>query len=153
MSGQEPELGNARWLRQYNQATLGKRHERLLDFQQFGEVTVARVLVDELCHPQAPARLKQELQHHLDARGSPQVVLDLSEVRYVASALIGVLVWADTTLKARGGRLALAGVHWRVHELLALCGMDKLMPVFQRPGEAVDGLLRPLKPRGPSAGG
>ena len=134
------ERGDANWLRQYNQTALGKAHDRLLDFQKMGEVTVARVQVGELCHPQVPQRLRQELGRHLEETGARQLVLDLSEVQYVTSAVIGVLVWTDATLKARGGRLALAGVHWRLHELLELCGMSKLVPAFPRSEDAVERL-------------
>jgi anti-sigma B factor antagonist len=139
----EGERGDATWLRQYNQTAHGKTPDHLLDFRKTGAVTVARIQVEELCHPQVPQRLRQELMRHFEKPDARQVVLDLSEVQYVASAVIGVLVWADTTLKARGGQLALAGVHWRLHELLELCGMGKLMPTFPRPEEAVENLNKP----------
>lgn len=137
------ERGDATWLRQYNQASLGKAHDQLLDFQKDGEVTVARVQVGELCHPQVPQRLRQELAARFEASGDRRLVLDLSEVQYVTSAVVGVLVWTNATLKSRGGRLALAGVHWRLHELLELCGMSKLVPSYPRADEAVEKLALP----------
>ena len=64
-------------------------------------------------------------------------VVDLSEVTYVASAVVGVLVWLNGMLKSRQGRLALTGVHWNVHELFEICGVGKLVSTYAHVEEAV----------------
>jgi anti-anti-sigma factor len=138
-----PERGDADWLKGYNSKSLGKEHPRLLVFSLQRDVTVAKAVVDELCHAEAPVRLRKELTDHLVTDPNRSVVLDLSEVDYAASALVGTLLWLNETLKDRGARLALAGVHWRIHELLELCGIAKVVPTYSRPHEAVSKIAAP----------
>jgi stage II sporulation protein AA (anti-sigma F factor antagonist) len=61
--------------------------------------------------------------------GAAKVVLDMTEVPYMDSAGLGVLVQASGMAKQQGGDLRLCGVSERVAELIKMTRTDALLPV------------------------
>ena len=61
--------------------------------------------------------------------GARRVVVDLAHVAFMASAGIGVLMGVRRVLAAEGGSLALASPHGEVAQVLALTGVNKVIPV------------------------
>ncbi len=132
------EKGDADWLRSYNQKGLGKRHTRILDVKRHGGVHVARTLPEELCHDEAPRQLRTEFEKVLADGEVRHLVVDLSSVNYVASAVVGTMLWLNQAVSARAGKVHLCGVHWRVHELFELCQLYRLIPAHPRVEDAVE---------------
>jgi anti-sigma B factor antagonist len=69
----------------------------------------------------------REIVGELAAKGNSDIVLNLGEVVYIDSSGIGELVKAHTTIRNKGGRLKLANLNKRVHDLLE---MTRLSSVF-----------------------
>jgi len=69
----------------------------------------------------------REIVRDLAAQGNSDIVLNLGEVVYIDSSGIGELVKAHTTIRNKGGRLKLANLNKRVHDLLE---MTRLASVF-----------------------
>ncbi|MGA8538388.1 MAG: STAS domain-containing protein [Terriglobales bacterium] len=69
----------------------------------------------------------REIVGELAAKGNSNIVLNLGEVVYIDSSGIGELVKAHTTIRNKGGRLKLANLNKRVHDLLE---MTRLSSVF-----------------------
>lgn len=69
----------------------------------------------------------REIVSDLAAKGNNDIVLNLGEVVYIDSSGIGELVKAHTTIRNKGGRLKLANLNRRVHDLLE---MTRLSSVF-----------------------
>jgi anti-anti-sigma factor len=61
--------------------------------------------------------------------GAPKVVLDMTEVPYMDSAGLGVLVLASGMAKQQGGDLRLCGASERVAELIRMTRTDALLPM------------------------
>jgi serine/threonine-protein kinase RsbW len=77
--------------------------------------------------------------------GCRTVVLDLSEVDYIDSSALGLLVWADHRLSPLAGTLLLAGAGRDVARILELSGLIGVAPsVFV--AESVDAALTGLSP-------
>ena len=138
MSDVPREQGDATWLRQYNRAKLGKRHQKVLDIRRQDGVLIVHVVAEELCHQEAPAQLREELTEALADAAVRRVVFALSSVQYVASTFVGTVLWLQQLLSARAGRICLSGVHWRVNELLKLCRVDGLVSSRPRIEEAME---------------
>ena len=75
------------------------------------------------------AELEDCLQEVVDA-GARQVVLDYTDVTFMDSSGLGLLVVWVKTLHARGGRLCLAAVQPPVQSLLALSAVDRVIDVY-----------------------
>ena len=72
--------------------------------------------------------------------GSPKVVLNLSEVPYMDSAGLGVLVQASGLANAQGGGLRICGVAERVRELIKMTRTDVLLPMDSDEGACLNAL-------------
>jgi anti-anti-sigma factor len=57
-------------------------------------------------------------------------VLDITTLDYVDSSGLGMLVSCLTNVKKAGGELKLAGANPRIRRILAMTGVDTMMPMF-----------------------
>ncbi|MGF1503536.1 MAG: STAS domain-containing protein [Chloroflexi bacterium] len=72
-------------------------------------------------------------------RGST-VVIDLSNVGFISSAGMAMLLVKGKALRQGGGSMSLAGASRRVYEVLALAGFHELFMVYPTLDEALEGL-------------
>lgn len=75
------------------------------------------------------AELEDCLQEVVDA-GARQVVLDYTDVTFMDSSGLGLLVSWVKTLNARGGRLCLAAVQQPVQTLLTISAVDRVIDLY-----------------------
>lgn len=66
--------------------------------------------------------LRTDLEQSVEA-GCVNIVLDLSQVSYVDSSALGLLVWLDHRLRPSDGRVLLAGANADVSRILELSGL------------------------------
>jgi anti-anti-sigma factor len=69
------------------------------------------------------------------------VIADLSEVGYVSSAGLRVLLKAAKQARGFGGRFVLCGLRSSVLEVFEISGLDKVMPIFLSQDEALASAL------------
>jgi anti-sigma B factor antagonist len=74
----------------------------------------------------------------LTADGPTFVALDLSGVPFMDSSSLGVVVTALKRLRERGGDLALLGASGSPAKVLAITGMDQVIPSFARRDDLMD---------------
>ncbi|MBO0911524.1 MAG: STAS domain-containing protein [Acidobacteria bacterium] len=70
------------------------------------------------------------------------VILDLSEVPYIDSCGLGLLVTAYVTREKAGRKMVLSGVNQRVQRLLDVTQTSNLFLIFSSPEEAIAALER-----------
>lgn len=80
--------------------------------------------------------LEAMLVEQLDA-GCTGVVLDLSELDYVSSAGLRVILMAGKRLRVAGGRLVLARMRESVRDLFEMSGFLSLFPLAESVEQAV----------------
>jgi len=68
------------------------------------------------------------------------VILDLSDVPYVDSAGLGLLVTAHISRQKSGRRMVLSGINPKVQRLFEITRMTELFLIFSSPEEAVAAL-------------
>jgi anti-anti-sigma factor len=68
------------------------------------------------------------------------IVVDLSQVSFLASIGMRTLLTNAKALALRGGHMALAAPQPLVEEVLRLAGIDALIPVYADVGSACEGL-------------
>jgi anti-sigma B factor antagonist len=68
-----------------------------------------------------------------------KVIFDLSEVTYLDSSGIGILVMCHAKLKKAGGALLIAGARGMVGETLELTSVNKIVPLYPTAAEAAHG--------------
>lgn len=84
-----------------------------------------------------------ELQDRLSelCSGDRSVVLDLTDLSFIDSSGLGVLVSAHKRLAARGRQIVLAGVQRRPEAVLKMTKLDFFIPMFDDQEQAVSGVL------------
>ncbi len=75
--------------------------------------------------------------HELIEAGKTRVVADLSEVNWMNSSGLGILISALTTIRNAGGDLKLASVTERVKSLLKITKLLSVFNVYENTGEAI----------------
>ena len=91
--------------------------------------------VDLLAAPE----LKQRIARAIEG-GARRVVIDLTGASLLDSTALGVLVGAMRRLRLRDGDLAVASRDPAILRLLAITGLDDLIPVAGTPDEALAAL-------------
>jgi anti-sigma B factor antagonist len=83
------------------------------------------------------------LQAELDALASDasDVVLDLSQVTFIDSTALGAILAAGRRLREADGRLALVAATDATRKLLALVGVDRVLPIYESSERALEHLV------------
>ena len=71
---------------------------------------------------------------------SPVLIVDVSETPYMDSAGLGSLLGIFASCQKTGRKFGLAGVSPRIHTLLEVTHVDKILPAFATVTDAVNGL-------------
>ena len=106
-----------------------------IDIRRFGDVQVIR-LRGSLTLGSPVDDLRQTLDQALSA-GDTGLVLNLSDVRWVDSSGVGVLVKSLTSAKQVGGSLKLVNPSKPALQTLKMCNLLPLFDVFDEESEAV----------------
>jgi anti-anti-sigma factor len=80
-----------------------------------------------------------EAQKSLDAvlAGAKKVALDFSELDYISSAGLRVLLGAAKQLRASGGKLGMFGLNQSVKEVFEISGFASILPIYPSEAEAL----------------
>lgn len=83
-----------------------------------------------------------ETVHDLLFEGAKRFVIDLSEVRYVNSAGIGMLITILTKIRNKEGEMVLMRPSGHFNKLLLITKLNKIFPVVDSLAEAREILLK-----------
>lgn len=86
------------------------------------------VKLEGSCDLATAPRLRQAL-HALVPPDVDEVVLDVSELDFVDSTGLGVVLGAMRRLREGGGSLSIAGAHGIVRRVLEITDLDKVIPL------------------------
>ena len=103
--------------------------------EEQGVVLALQGRLDANSSSQAEERLKTIL-----ARGENRLALDLSQVDYISSAGLQVLLKLLREIDSREGRLVLCSLSQYVREIFDLTGFNAIFTVLETCGEALEQL-------------
>ena len=83
--------------------------------------------------------MERELVEVLQLGGN-SVVVDLAEVGFIDSTVLGLLLRYKPRFRSRGGDLVLVSDDRRILRTLEITGLDRIFRIEQRLGDAVAGL-------------
>lgn len=69
--------------------------------------------------------------------GAKKVALDFSELDYISSAGLRVLLGAAKQLRASGGKLGMFGLNQSVREVFEISGFATILPIYKSEAEAL----------------
>ncbi len=118
------------------------REYRGFDIERAEGVLIATVTSKSIVDPLGLQQFKAGLMSILQ-RESPQVLLlDLTQVDFLSSAVLGSLVVAWQDLSKRGGRGGLCGLTAGIRKVFEISRLDRTIPLFGTRMEALAALSR-----------
>jgi anti-sigma B factor antagonist len=105
-----------------------------IEFRERGSITVVAPR-QKLDTANAPAAGEEFA--HLVERGVRKIVVDFSDVEYIASGGLRVLLATAKQLRAVGGELRVCALNETVREVFDISGFSSLLTVFPDEGEAI----------------
>jgi anti-anti-sigma factor len=81
-------------------------------------------------------RVGTEIVERISAAPTPKVLVDLTPLSYMGSAMVALIVRLYKTVNSRGGKMAVVNQHELVHEVLKLAGLTKLWTIVATRQEA-----------------
>jgi len=81
-------------------------------------------------------QLKDIIMAHID-KGEQQLLFDLSDLEYISSSGLGVLLHTAKMLQAKKGRVVLCSLKAHINEVFKICGFDNVFPIFESCEEAL----------------
>jgi anti-sigma B factor antagonist len=100
-----------------------------------GEVAILRLNGKLMGGPDADAF--QTLVKNLVAEGRTKILVDLSDVSWVNSTGLGILISGYTTLKNAGGTLKLMGVNKRINQIFMVTKLHTIFEAFDEEATAL----------------
>jgi anti-anti-sigma factor len=96
-------------------------------------------------------RVGTEIVDRISAAPSPKVLVDLTPLSYMGSAMVALIVRLYKTVNSRGGKMVVVNQHELVFEVLKLAGLTKLWTIVPNRQEAYSSLG--IKASAPSSTG
>ncbi len=81
-------------------------------------------------------RVGTEIVDRISAAPSPKVLVDLTSLSYMGSAMVALIVRLYKTVNSRGGKMVVVNQHELVFEVLKLAGLTKLWTIVGTRAEA-----------------
>jgi anti-sigma B factor antagonist len=103
---------------------------RRIDIEDVGDVTVVTFLDKRLLDEQNIQLIGQQLFAVVDEQGRRRVLLDMGNVEYFSSAMLGKLLVTLKKLDAAGGRLAACGLASGITEVWEITPLHRLIRAF-----------------------
>ncbi|MCA8994390.1 MAG: STAS domain-containing protein [Planctomycetaceae bacterium] len=98
--------------------------------------------VDGSCHIVLGADFSHLYEHDLDdlrivlllaeSVDPPKLIVDMSQVKFIGSAVIGMFVTASKTLAKRGGTVSLLNPNQLCQTAISLSKLNSLLPMLKR---------------------
>lgn len=106
--------------------------------EQKGEIVIIRLegRVDATSTPVLEGKIKSHLE------SASRILVDFSDVDYLSSAGMRLLLSAAKKMHARQGRIAFCSMSEEVMEIIKMAGFDKVLALYPNEREALAALSR-----------
>ena len=117
-----------------------------LFLERSGDVRIVRVADPKLTYPGLSAFFASVVD--LVDGDARKVVIDLEAVSFIDSAAIGCLVDIHRLLAERGGTVKLAALQPRVHTMITMAGLNRILDLHARTEDALAACRTPSNTQG-----
>jgi anti-anti-sigma factor len=96
---------------------------------------------------EAAPPLAEQIWGLLEQHMTHRLVLELDQLNFLGSYLIGQLVWLHKRICTQGGLMRICGLSPANREVLHICRLDDRFPDYMDRTAAIMGNFRPTQPR------
>ena len=116
----------------------------LLRLRRHQQIAIASFATPSLRDLLEIGRFEKELEDILDKHGLQNVVLNFSDLKFMSSSVLGVLVRFQGKLKAAGGMIVLCSVAPEILNVFKITRVGELFEFRHSEGDAIRVLMRRL---------
>lgn len=110
---------------------------QIVEFEQQGDVLVARPLVEFIFETETVTTIQQSINEKVTELNCPNLAMDFTSVQTFASNFIGMLVGLKRKLGEKDGDLRLSGINDRLMEIVNITKLDQVFQIHPTLDETV----------------
>lgn len=107
------------------------------------QATIATFTDEKILEEKEVRELEQTLTSLIEQADGIALVLDFSNVRFMSSAVLGLLIKVSKRVYERGGKLALCAIGPRIYEIFKITRLTKIFDIYKDADTAVRRLGEP----------
>ena len=108
---------------------------------EYAENATIITLADEKILEEKDIRALQEsIMSVIEQSGRMNLILDFCNVRFLSSAVLGLLIRISKKIYERDGQLRLCNINPKIHEIFKITRLTKVFDIYQDTESAAEGL-------------
>lgn len=108
---------------------------------EYAEDAIIVTLTDEKILEEEHIRVLQEsIMSVIDGAGETNLILDFRNVRFLSSAVLGLLIRVSKRIYESGGQLRLCNIERKIHEIFKITRLTKIFDIHRSLESAVESL-------------
>jgi len=108
---------------------------------EYAENAIIVTLTDEKILEEEHIRVLQEsIMSVIDGAGETNLILDFRNVRFLSSAVLGLLIRVSKRIYESGGQLRLCNIERKIHEIFKITRLTKIFDIHRSLESAVESL-------------
>jgi anti-anti-sigma factor len=117
-----------------------REHSSRLKVSTEGGVMVAELVDNKILDEMRVSQIGEELNALVARSDSPAIVVDFSNVRYMSSSALGMLITLYKRIREKNGQLSLCGIQPGIYEVFVITRLNEILRICSTRQEAVKGL-------------
>ncbi len=106
--------------------------------EQIGDVCVAHVLRKRILDEPTIFKIGEDLFSLIDVYGHRSILLNMFEVEYMSSAMLGKFITLQKKLQARGGKLVMCCLDEDIWEPLRVTRVDQIWKIIETQAQGLN---------------
>lgn len=102
--------------------------------------TIAALMDEKILEETEIQRLEDSIMPLVEQAEQITLVLDFSNVSFLSSTMLGVLIRISKKVYERGGKLGLCGISARIYEIFKITRLNKIFDIYENADKALSGL-------------
>ena len=108
---------------------------------EYSEGATIAILTDEkILEDNDIKDIQQSITALIEQNKKIALVIDFSNVKFLSSAMLGLLIRVSKKIYECQGRLKLSSIDPKIYEVFKITGLDKIFDIYPNSAEAVAGL-------------
>ena len=110
---------------------------------EYTEIATIATFTDEKILEEKDIRALQEsIMSIIEQAGRINLILDFCNVRFLSSAVLGLLIKVSKRVYERDGKLGLCNINPKIHEIFKITRLTKIFDIYHDIESAIEGLSK-----------
>ncbi len=105
------------------------------------DVIVATLVNEKILEESQIQALESSFLPLIEENNPAKLVVDFSNVRFLTSSVLGLLIRLSKKIYESGGVLRLCGIQPKIYEIFKITRLDKVFDIYPTRQEALEGLV------------